>query len=51
MNPFKIVGILIMWIYDIVMLPFVLLWNLGKALAFFAFVMVVSFIIWLLVFS
>lgn len=46
MNPFVILGRLIMLIYDLIMLPFVILWKIAKGLAFFAFVIVVSLIVW-----
>lgn len=43
--------ILLGWFYDIIMLPFVLLWKLGKILAFVAFVIVISLIAWGFVFG
>ncbi len=46
MNPLKGLGIIIMWIYDIVMLPFVLLWHIGKMLMFIAFVIIISLLAW-----
>lgn len=46
MGLFRMIGNLIGWVYDIVMLPFVILWKIGKALAFTAFVIVVSLIVW-----
>lgn len=51
MNPLRVIGILIMWVFDILMLPFVLLWKLGKILVFIAFVVVVSLIAWGLFFT
>lgn len=51
MNFFKAIGILIMWVYDMIMLPFVLLVKLIKAVWFIFFVIIVSLIVWLLVFA
>jgi hypothetical protein len=46
MNPIRGIAILIGWLYDIIMLPFVLLWKLGKVALFILFVIVVSLIVW-----
>ncbi len=45
MNPLKIVGILIMWTYDMIMLPFVLLVKLIKAIWFAVLVFAILIII------
>ncbi len=46
MNPFKVIGILIMWVYDMLMLPFVLIFKLLKSIWFVVVVVIVCLILW-----
>jgi len=40
-----------MWVYDLIMLPFVLLYHVGKALFFIAIALVILFGAWLFFFA
>ncbi len=47
MNPLKAIGVIVMWLYDILMLPFVLVYAFFRAMWFVILVVVVLYVIWI----